>query len=148
MEEICFFHLKLKKLEEISKKFGNDWISHQNYLAWHLTDKPWPEPMMTRICSHMTYSFTRPQRLKVILGHVDQRIVQAFCPRTTCCEQTKGAWHDVGVCFCLPWMNKGFYHTDVNKMCPTKNVKYAGKNIFRQLEYNGYHSQFYLILHT
>ena len=52
MEEICFFHMKLKKLEEISKKFGNDWISHQNYLAWHLTDKPWPEPMMTRICSH------------------------------------------------------------------------------------------------
>ena len=31
MEEIGFFHPNLKKLEEIPKMFGNDWISRQNY---------------------------------------------------------------------------------------------------------------------
>ena len=49
---------------------------------------------------------------------------------TTCCEHTKGACGCL--CFYLPWMNKGFYHTDVNIMCPIKNaVKYVGINIFR-----------------
>ena len=31
LEKIGFFHLNLKKLEETSKMFGNDWISHQYY---------------------------------------------------------------------------------------------------------------------
>ena len=36
------------------------------------------------------------------------------------------------VCYYLPWMNKGFYHTNVDIMCPTKNaLKYVSINIFR-----------------
>ena len=53
-----------------------------------------------------------------------QRIVQAWCPVTTCCEHTTGICGCA--CFNFPRMNTG-----VNVMCHAKNaVKHVGINIF------------------